>query len=250
MALLALLTTSLLTFSLALACVKHDRLAALFPQFIAFGTGSLLVACVTEFLPGIDWGAGGHEEPTSLASFFVLMGVLLVVLADKYMAPLLLQRKTLTKKTCHEHHHGQHASFFIDHGAACSSIGCIIVCAFFDGLEIVAAFSIHSSTGWFVNAALLLHTVPEAVMAASLGASSAMKRQNVYINIGLVSGAIWLGGVSMLSASNWAPRETVLLPLATGVLLYTLLTHLLPAALKAPYAWAFLSLGGTLALFV
>ena len=273
MALFALLTITLATLSVGLLCTRHSKLAPFFPHLIAFGTGCLLVACMTEFLPHIQWGihaTGAHPAQALFsAPFFILLGILLVVVADKYIAPFFLtaqiqdlgtqQMQDLQKPNtqplnahdtklqqnstahCHEHHSSRHAGFFIPPGAACSSIGCIVVCAFFDGFEIVAAFSIETATGWFVSAAFLLHTIPESVMAAGLGLQKS--KRAALISVALVSGAIWLGGVCMLSLQQWAARETLLLPLATGVLLYTLLTHLLPAALKGRGAGFCLLLG-------
>ena len=199
---------------------EAKALFAWLPLFIAFGTGLLLAMAVTEFTPH------SFAEPSPWTPLWMLFGILLVVFSDKYLAPLLGPDHS---KSCSHHSHGFK---MISSAAACSSIGCIIVCAFFDGIEIFTAFELSSRLGWFIALGLLFHIVPEGAIAAGLSLAGGFTKKSAYRSLLFIAMALFLGVLSGALLSRWVDFDSTLLPLASGILLYVCIGHLMPVALK------------------
>lgn len=204
------------------------------PYFVSIGTGMLLTISFTEFLPR----AFANFQKSSSVLF--LLGFFIVILAEKYIGPMISR----TDHACQQEHHHNHGELthshilsrsMISHQAACSSVGCILVCAFFDGLEIPAAFLISQKTGIVVGLGMLFHVVAEGALAVSVAMAGGLSKKATSLGILFVSIAIIVGSFSGLMLSKVLDFEATLLPLASGVLLYVSIGHLLPAALNVKY---------------
>lgn len=120
----------------------------------------------------------------------------------------------------------------LSQAAACSSVVCITLCAFFDGFEMGVGFSINPELGWSMSLGLLLHVVPSGALATTLGCAGGLSLR-LRPWIGMIIGMALLVGASMSWLSQLLPvLEGVILPMATGVLLFVGLRHLLPLAIK------------------
>ncbi len=214
---------------------KHAHSAQVLRFCVGFGGGLLLVVLLKHFLPEV-FSLGINNQALTLS---VLLGVALVVAADRLLAQHLMPLGT--SPAC-GHTHSQHGDFGA--AAGCVSVGCVMVCAFFDGLEIPVAFQLGKFAGWGAWWGLLLHSVPEGILAASLALQSnwdtnsqdpkkamAKRLWRARLCSLAVGGALLLGGVTSLLLGAIVEFKNFL-PLATGVLMYTIFGHLLPAALK------------------
>ncbi|MEB3204850.1 MAG: ZIP family metal transporter [Candidatus Sericytochromatia bacterium] len=125
----------------------------------------------------------------------------------------------------HDHdHHGHHAPGV---AAACSAIGCLWLCALFDGQVLAASLEAGADIGGRVGFGLVFHMLPEGVMAALLSLAAGhpapvARRIAVLTGGALVAGALLQWGL--------AAGSPLMLPFSAGVLLYFALTELLPSA--------------------
>jgi zinc transporter ZupT len=125
----------------------------------------------------------------------------------------------------HDHdHHGHHAPGV---AAACSAIGCLWLCALFDGQVLAASLEAGADIGGRVGFGLVFHMLPEGVMAALLSLAAGhpapvARRIAVLTGGALVAGALLQWGI--------AAGSPLMLPFSAGVLLYFALTELLPSA--------------------
>ncbi|MEB3198206.1 MAG: ZIP family metal transporter [Candidatus Sericytochromatia bacterium] len=258
------------------AWLTEGRLSLL----VAAGTGLLLATLGLEMLPSAS-EALGHR-----AFVWFLAGIGIVLLLEHHAAPWLDRLLAPPRSSCqhdhsvsheahaadcdahahaHHHHvagsaaalsttlahsHGHHAHGLLSHGTACTAVGCLIVCTFFDGLSLAAGFSTSAQLGALLGAGLLLHLLPEGVVAASVllaaGASRAAARRAATV----VACAL-LGGVLVASGLGGAlGGSATVLALASGVIAYVVLGQLVPVALRAPGGlWLMLGVTAALALF-
>jgi zinc transporter ZupT len=131
----------------------------------------------------------------------------------------------------------------ISHHAACTSIGCILICAFFDGIEITAGFMMDKSIGILVTLGFLVHTIAESSLVVSIGLSGGFNKATSYKNAILVGVAIFSGTLVSLFAANFLNFDTYILPVVTGVMLYVSFGHLVPASLQDKHGFLGVSLG-------
>ena len=206
-------------------------------QLIALSTGLLLGIAFFEFLPH------SLEAAPSSGPFLILAGLLFILFVERFIAPKLPFFKG---QHCREHEH-----HLVSHQAACSTVGCLIVCAFFDGLEITMAFSLGPEQGWPMTLALICHILPDGALAANIALAGGMSRRQAQ-GISCITGLSLLAGAGSTLLVN-ALGETMhhfILPFATGVLLYVALGHLLPVGMKHPRGYWWLACGAFLfALF-
>ncbi len=200
---------------------------------VAVGTGTLLVINFFEFLPVVFKG------DKLQSSLLILTGILLVIFVETYVAP---QFKFLEGRHC-DHDHGkdhdhkahlnqEHMHHLISHSAACSAVGCLLVCAFFDGIEIVTAFQFSQQIGWLASFGLLFHILPDGVLAASIALAGGMTNNSAK-NVSLITGgALLLGLATSFVCQQFVSFQIIVLPVATGVLTYVSLIHLLPISMK------------------
>lgn len=209
---------------------KDSRLEKLMPYLISISAGMLLALCITEFLPQ------SFENGGVRAAFLIIGGIWFVILAEKFITPLVGPKTSCcTPKD-------SPVGACISHNTACSSIGCVIICAFFDGLEIVAGFQIDHHAGLLTSAGMAFHAIPAGALVASLAVAGHLSKKISRLFVILVGLSLLLGalaGVVLLSTFDFGGN---ILPVVTGVLLYISVGHLLPVALNFK--------GGLLGLFL
>ena len=229
---------------------------------MALGAGFLVALVLLELLPASIEQAGGEAHGV----FGLVLAAAAAVFAfDRWIAPRLsFLDISEDVDGCAHHHdyphdhghdhgdgHGPHADHahaacghpILGHGAACSALGCLAVCTFFDGVALSASFAAGSSLGWLVMVGLILHLLPEGILAASVtlaaGASKRMARRAVLI----VGVALLLGA---LMPFLMGPLVPLALPIAAGILLFVALAQLIPAAATTSAgAWLVLVGGGS-----
>ena len=118
-------------------------------RLIGIGMGILLGVSFLEFLPH------AIEHSPTLSPFLIIAGLILIVFVESFIAPKL---NFLEGSDCNHDHakghdhksntHLEHQHHLISHQAACSAVGCLITCAFFDGLEITTAFYLERKQGF------------------------------------------------------------------------------------------------------
>ena len=229
---------------------------------MALGAGFLVALVLLELLPAsVEQAAGEAHGVFGL----VLAAAAAVFAFDRWIAPKLsfldisheddgcAHHHDYTHDHGHDHGegHGSHADHahaacghpILGHGAACSAIGCLAVCTFFDGVALSASFAAGSSLGWLVMVGLILHLLPEGILAASVtlaaGASKRMARRAVLI----VGVALLLGALMPFLLGPLVPFA---LPVAAGILLFVAFAQLIPAAATTSAgAWLVLVGGGS-----
>lgn len=194
------------------------------PFFVAMGGGLLIGITLVEFLPRI------YELHSNLTPLLVFVGFLGIKVAESHIAPLFFGQEASVE--CHHHHEAPDHDHIISHHAACTSIGCILVCAFFDGVEISAGFMMNGGVGAIVAVGFLIHTIAESSLVVSIGLSGGFKKSTSYKNAILVGVAIFLGVLTSALASSLINFDMYILPILTGVMLYVSFGHLVPASLK------------------
>lgn len=212
--------------------------------FMALGAGLLLGIGFLEFLP-YSMESGGRFAPV-----WMILGLLSVIFVETYVSPKLNffegrhcdhdHAKEHSEKDSHKHEHHHH---FISHQAACSAVGCLVVCAFFDGFQMNTAFNLGSREGWLVSLGLLFHILPDGVLAASIALAGGMTKSKARGVTLLTGGTIVAGALVSVLADSLMGGVGYILPFATGVLIYITLIHLLPVGAKHKYGLQLMAAG-------
>lgn len=232
------LSVSILSSVLGLLVAKnHSFFKPYLPFLVAIGGGLLIGITLIEFLPRI------YQSASSLTAILVFVGFLLIKISESYVAPLLFGKEA--SSDCHHHHEAPDHAHVISHHAACTSIGCILICAFFDGIEITAGFMLNQSIGVLVALGFMVHTIAESSLVVSIGLSGGFSKKASYKNAILVGIAIFLGTLLSVFALQIVSFEKYLLPLVTGVMLYVSFGHLVPASLKDKHGFLGVILGAS-----
>ncbi|MEB3283842.1 MAG: ZIP family metal transporter [Candidatus Sericytochromatia bacterium] len=211
--------------------LTHARLAAI----MALGAGLLLAVLFFELLPA----ALNSGNPAALSWLFG--GVLAVLLFERYLAPHLnfIGRESGPTtcehaSACHDHDQDTHGAHLLSHGAACSALGCLLVCTFFDGVAMAAGFALEFHVGLLVMIGLLAHILPEGMLAAAVVLAAGSSHQ-LARRAALATGLAFLLGLALPLALGGATGTLAYaLPLAAGVLLYVVLAQLIPVTLRTP----------------
>lgn len=227
--------------------LTHERLSAM----MALGAGLLLAVVFFELLP-----ASLHQGDESRALMCMFGGILAVMGFERYLAPHLDLIGDEDEASCahgghgHGDHHDAHGhvhgyaqdvahgevahSHMLSHGAACSALGCLMVCTFFDGVAMAAGFSLNFSIGLIVMVGLLAHILPEGMLAAAVVLAAGRSRR-LATRAAIATGVAFLAGLALpLLVGGATGTLSFALPLASGVLLYVVLGQLVPVALRTP----------------
>lgn len=202
--------------------------------FVAVGTGLLLAVALIEFL------FTAFQLTPRQTPFLIIAGILFILFVETYLAPHL---NFFEGHDCHHDHakshdekeklSQEHTHHLISHEAACSALGCLIICAFFDGFEIRTAFSVGSTAGWTTAMGLLFHVLPDGVLAAGIALAGGMTVRRTRLVSALTGGLLILGALTAsVILEVWPQARGWILPFSTGVLLYVVLMHLLPVGMK------------------
>ncbi len=232
------LAVAILSSVLGLVVAKnHTLVKPYLPFLVAIGGGLLIGITLLEFLPRI------YSNASPLTAILVFVGFLLIKISESYLAPILFGKEA--SSDCHHHHEAPDHKHIISHHAACTSIGCILICAFFDGIEITAAFMLDQNIGIMVAIGFMVHTITESSLVVSIGLSGGFSQKASYKNAILVGVAIFLGTIVSISAIHLFNFDTYILPLVTGVMLYVSFGHLVPASLKDKHGFLGVILGAS-----
>ncbi len=192
---------------------------------VSLSAGIIASLTFIEFLPK------AFSQGNEYTSYFILLGLFVFVVTDKFITPRLIffnSEPSCKKSGCKTHDPQQ----LLTSQTACSSIGCLVVCAFFDGIELSVGLKLGQTTGTLMMAALFLHLAPTGALAASLSLAGKLSAKKALQSSQIIAVALLLGfGASFLIEQS-AGFYFYLLPVATGVLIYNLLVHLIPSVLK------------------
>ena len=130
----------------------------------------------------------------------------------------------------HDHDHHDHSGCHhsgLSKGAACSAIGCLVTCLLFDGAALGTSVLAGQHLGALVLAGVLLHAVPEGLLVAMMALATGGSTRRAQ-RVAILAGSAF--GVGMVLPFLMGSLSGNLLPFTAGTLLYTVITHLLPAA--------------------
>lgn len=240
--------------------LTQTRLSAM----MALGAGLLLAVACFELMPE------GFLHGGSLAFPALFAGIFMVLLFERYLAPRLgalfpADTRAHDAACDHAHGHGHHHhdepaldhhhahdaacghahAPLLSHGAACSALGCLLVCTFFDGIALASGFAVSAQVGIILAVGLTLHMLPEGVLASSVVLASSQSKL-LARRAAIAAGASFLLGI--LAAHALGAFLSLALPFACGVLLYVTLGQLVPVALRAPRGLGYMALGAAIFL--
>jgi len=232
--------------------------------WMALGTGYLVAMVWLDLVPESLERLDGNVQ---LLAGWVLAGIAIAHAADHGLSPwlstLLPRSETAAGDGCdadafhatgcsghghghgheHDHSHGYGHAHGHEHGQGAHvgpAIACLAVCSLFDGVTLASALQAGQHLGGKVTLGLLLHLVPEGLLASCLvlgrgGSESVARRAAILV------GAALLVGVSVSVLLR--PLAGSLLPLSTGILLQVALSELLPGTSRTRAATLALVLG-------
>ncbi len=237
-------------------------------QMMSMGAGFLITLLFFELLPMSIRMAG----PENFRQVFlgVFGGAATVFIFDRWVAPHLtfFDGKKHEDDGCAHHHeyvhdHGHnhknitgpapthaHAACghaVLGHGAACSAVGCLIVCAFFDGIAFSGGMVTDPEIGILIFIGQVLHVIPEGLLASTLIlASDGLPRTAK--KVAVASGSFFLAGAMIPAFGAAMPAlhmfSIYILPVSSGILLYVALGQLLPASSGTKVESALVIAGG------
>jgi len=205
-----------------------DSLHPYLPSFVAFGGGLLLSVLGLEFLPNTPWEGG--------AGIFFMLGLLLFPVGEAAIAIFANRR---LKKTM-----GPESAFKAAFGGKrgeelpLAALAGLFLCTFFDGIEFHAAYAVKKETGYVATIGLVLHSLPDGLLAAALARASGFAKRTARWAVLSIGSALYLGWILAVFLGRFGDVEKVLLPIASGALTYILCSHLIPYAKRS-----FFSLG-------
>ena len=198
---------------------------------VAFGTGFLVILLFFDFLP--------HSFDTTEAGLYSIMIMLAGFLVNAFSEIGVLPRLKFLNKLlpdkkhdCHEHDSEHIHYHLMPSSVGCSAVGCLILCAFFDGIRLASALLIDMGTAIMMSIGLLFHLLPESVAVIGIGLSSGFSRKSL-LGIILVFCFAFLGGYHIFFLlsymENW---QNLVLPFASGLFLYVCFVHLIPIVIR------------------
>ncbi|MCZ0932676.1 MAG: hypothetical protein OXJ52_05965 [Oligoflexia bacterium] len=204
---------------------------------LSLGSGALFSICFLDFLPH----SFSAQESYDKNSIFILSGILLQALADIYLLPYLgfldkwLETNSSPKPV------RQHSHTFSPF-SVCSVVGCLSVCSFFDGIRLFAALNVENFVAFSMAFGLFFHLLSEGVLIAVLALSSRFKKRILFVLLGSVGGALFLGALfAQVFSQSFSLNG--LIAFSSGCLIYICFVHLLPFSLKPAYRkWFFIGL--------
>jgi zinc transporter ZupT len=200
---------------------------------VAMGAGLLLATLCVELLPE------SFEHGGPRAAWAMLAGVLTVMAFERYLAPRLSMFDTPAACCAHDHHdhhdHGEVVHLHAHDGVlgregACTALGCLLVCTFFDGVAIAASFGVSVQVGLLVGLGLVLHLIPEGLLAAVVVRAAGYTPRRAAQAAFAVGAALLAGMVATRVLGGALGALEAALPFAAGVIMHVLTSQLMPAA--------------------
>lgn len=229
---------------LCLAYFLIDKKIKLNAQnIISFSAGTIIVLVLFEFLPH---SLEIHNKVYN-SVIFILIGFLVNALAEVVILPRIKFLNKLLPKEKHDcqQHDSQHVHHHLIPSSACCSVaGCLILCAFFDGIRFASSLLIHVEAAIIMSVGLLLHLIPESVAVIGVGLSSKLPRKSL-LGITIAFCLAFLGGYQLFFLlSHVEYLQNFLLPFVSGLFIYICFIHFIPMIIKVKTKkWFFISAG-------
>jgi zinc transporter ZupT len=224
-------------------------------MLLSLGTGYLLALAVLELLPH---SFAHFDHSLSATAADAIAGAALVWLAEKVLAkrtpkPPIAPVPVFAPVREHNHRH----SLLGSHKACCSintftglprevlfsAIGCIFVCAFFDGVTLSAALMAAGGVPLQSFLGVLAHVVPEVMVVGALARSHYESDAKAFLFCLAASGLFALGNAVSRIAAWLGASEGLLLGLAAGMMSYIAIAHLIPKFMSGRRETALAALG-------
>ncbi len=202
---------------------------------MAFGTGYLSALIFIDLIPTVK-----NRSP------WILAGVVLVFIFDRFVSPHLNFLNTSVDSCSHhdhshDHGHGHSHAPLLDVAAACSTVGCLTFCALFDGVAIRTTFLSSTGLGQKVLIGQIFHLIPESLIVFGVALAAGATVWRALMSLGIVLSALGLG---LLAPSIFSQWQEYLLPISGGILVYITFSQLLPISAAGKRGAAFALLGG------
>ena len=223
MALFIVFLFAVLVLSACLFVIRFGQKWNLSP-FVAFSSGGLLALAFVDFLPH------SFKEPSFHTGSWILIGLLVQGIFDLYGSRYLSFLDQWVEEP-HSHGSDHYHTHVLSPEAAMSTMGCLTVCSFFDGMRFYSGLTLGKMTGIALGIGLFFHLLAEGVTVAGLGISSRLKRKVVFALIACLCGAFILGASFTKGLSDYW-NEPAVFAFAAGILIYVCTIHLIPFCLK------------------
>lgn len=212
-------------------------------HIIGFGAGVLIILVLFDFLPH----AFNTEHKLYQNIILILAGFLVNAFSEVGILPHMKFLNRLLpdeKHDCHQHD-SEHVHYHLMPASiGCSAVGCLILCAFFDGIRFASALLIDVGTAVVMSIGLLFHLLPESVTVIGIGLSSGFSRKSL-LGIILVFCLAFLGGYQVFFLlSHVEYLHDFVLPFALGLFIYLCCVHFIPMVIKLKVKrWFFIGAG-------
>ena len=214
------------------------------PQsIVSFSAGTIIVLVLFEFLPhSLDMYNNIYNSV-----IFILVGFLFNAFVEVIILPRIKFLNKLLpkeKQDCQEHD-SQHIHHHLIPSAACCSVaGCLILCAFFDGIRFASFSLIQLETAIIMSIGLLFHLIPESVAVIGVGLSSQLPRKSL-LRITIAFCLAFLTGYQLFFLlSHVKYLQNFLLPFVSGLFIYICFVHFIPMVIKVKTKrWFLMSAG-------
>ena len=205
--------------------------------FVAFSSGGLLALALLDFLPH------SFKDPSFQPEIWILMGLLIQGVFDLYGSKYLNFLDHWVEgshnaachpadKDTHSPGSGHYHTHPLPPETTVSTMGCLTVCSFFDGIRFFSGFTLDKMTGITLGVVLFFHLLSEGVTVASLGVNSRLKRKVLFALVTCLCGTFIVGTALAQSLSEqW--NAPAVFAFATGILIYVCTIHLIPFSLKS-----------------
>ena len=204
--------------------------------FVAFSSGGLLALALLDFLPH------SFKDPSFHPEIWILMGLLIQGVFDLYGSKYLNfldhwvegPRSADHQNTCkdtHSHGSGHYHIHLLSPETAVSTMGCLTICSFFDGMRFFSGLTLDNLTGITLGIGLFFHLLAEGVTVTGLGINSRLKRKILFALVACLCGTFIVGAALAKSLSDYWNAPAVF-AFATGILIYVCTIHLIPFCLK------------------
>ena len=210
----------------------HKKVKFHLQNIVSFGTGVLVILVFFDFLPH-TLSAGNNSLYSNI--ILIIAGLSVNAFSEMSILPRMkfLNRLLPVKKhDCHQHDFEHIHYHLIPTSVGCSAVGCLILCAFFDGIRLASALMIDIKTTVMMSIGLLFHLIPESVTVIGIGLSSGLSRKSLYRIVLLFCLTFLFGYHAFFLLSHIEYLQNFVIPFASGLFLYICFIHLIPMIFK------------------
>ena len=226
---------ALLVLSACLFVIRFGQKWNLSP-FVAFSSGGLLALALLDFLPH------SFKDPSFHPEIWILMGLLIQGAFDIYGSRYLSFLDQWIEGPHNSSHHnickeasaedsGHYHTHILSPETAVSTMGCLTICSFFDGMRFYSGLTLDKITGITLGIGLFFHLLAEGVTVTGLGVKSRLKRKILFALVACLCGT-FIVGASLAKALSEYWNASAVFAFAAGILIYICTIHLIPFCLK------------------